>query len=116
MMGLYNFAEPLAQLIHQLEKGQEFARAGGKTVADKMSVSKGITLLSQTSTFNEDIHEWQRQSAELKTWEGFKNFFQRDHKEQRSVINTALKRGYTEAVQNIYGVPPPPPEYHNKLI
>ena len=45
MMGPYNPAEPLAQLIKQLEKGREFVRAGGQTISNDMMVSKGITLL-----------------------------------------------------------------------
>ena len=40
-----------------------------------MMVLKGITILSQTSTFNEYIQDWSRQSYELKTWESFKNSF-----------------------------------------
>ena len=42
MMGPYNPTEPLAQLIEQLEKGREFARSGGQTIADAIIMSKGI--------------------------------------------------------------------------
>ena len=45
MMGPYKPAKPLAHLIYQIEKGQEFAIAGGQTFADGLMVSKGITLL-----------------------------------------------------------------------
>ena len=48
MMGPYDPAEPLAQLIEQLDKGREFARAGGQTISDAMMMSKVITLLAQT--------------------------------------------------------------------
>ena len=51
-MGPYDPAEPLARLIEQLEKGREFARAGGQTIAAAMVVSEGITLLAQTAIFN----------------------------------------------------------------
>ena len=55
MMRPYDPTESLFCLIDQLEKGREFAHAGGQTIADVMMVYKGITLLSQTSTFDEDI-------------------------------------------------------------
>ena len=68
MMGPYDPAEPLAQLIKQSETGIEYARSGGQTISDAMIVSKGITLLAQTGIFNDDIREWRRQSSDLKTW------------------------------------------------
>ena len=45
MMGPYDPAELLDQLIEQLEKGREFTQAGGHTISDAMMISKGITLL-----------------------------------------------------------------------
>ena len=68
MMGSYDPAEPLAQLIEQLEKGGESARAGGQTISDAMMMSKGITLLAQTGIFNDNIREWRQQSADFKAW------------------------------------------------
>ena len=57
MMGPYNPTEPLTRLIEKLEKGREIAQAGGHTIADAIMVSKGITLLTQTEIFNEEIRE-----------------------------------------------------------
>ena len=54
MVGPYETVEPLAQLSDQLEKGWEFSIAVWHTVADTMMVSKGVTLLKQMATFNED--------------------------------------------------------------
>ena len=65
-MGPYEPSEPLYQMIEQFNNGKEFARAGGQTIADAIMVSKGITLLSQTTTFNKDIRECIRQITELK--------------------------------------------------
>ena len=61
MMGPYHPAEPLARLAKQLEKGKEFAQAGGQAISDSMVVSKGITILAQMEMFNEDIRKWGRQ-------------------------------------------------------
>ena len=72
-------------------------------------VSKGINLLSQTKMFNEDIIEWRHQTINQKTWAQFKILFRQSHREQRKAVTTAGKGGYTVAVQNIYGVPPPTP-------
>ena len=55
MMRSYDPAVPLSQLIEKLEKGGEFAHAGGQTIANATMVLKGITLLDQTEMFNEDI-------------------------------------------------------------
>ena len=109
MMGPYHPTEPLAHLIEQLKKGREFTRSGGQKIADAMMVSKEITLLAHTSTFNEDIREWRGKTTDLKRWDGFKNFFHQAYLEQRRAVTTAGKGGYTAVVQNIYGVPPPPP-------
>ena len=75
MMGPYDPAEPLTRLIDQLEKLWEFAISEGNTIADEMIVSKGITILAQTTTFNEEIWEWRWKSTNIKTWEGFKKFY-----------------------------------------
>ena len=57
MMGPYDPAKSLAQLIEQLEKGREFARAGGQKISYAMMISKGITFLAKTENFNDDIRE-----------------------------------------------------------
>ena len=75
MMGPYDPATPPAQLIGKLEKGREFARAGGQTIFDAMMMSKGITLLEQTVIFNEDIQECRQKSSDLKTWTKYKLLF-----------------------------------------
>ena len=46
MMGAYHLYERLVVIIEQLNKGREFARAGGQTISDDMMVSKGIILLA----------------------------------------------------------------------
>ena len=61
-MGTYGTAETLTRLIKKLKKGREYEISGGQTIADAMMVSKGITLLSQTTTFNKNTREWWRKS------------------------------------------------------
>ena len=92
------------------------ARTGGQTIFDAMIMSKGITLLAQTGIFNDYIREWRRQSSDLKTWSKYKLFFHQVHREQKRVVTTAGKGGYTATVQNIYGTPPPSPEDHHEMI
>ena len=106
MMGPYDPAEPLARLIQQLEKGREFARAGGQTISDAMMMSKGITLLAQTRLFNDDIRDWRRQSTDLKTWAKYIYISHWAHREQKRAVTTAGKGGCTVTVQNTYGAPP----------
>ena len=55
MMGTYNPEEPLACLIEHLAKGLELLCDRGQTISDVMVVSKVITLLIQTMTFNDYI-------------------------------------------------------------
>ena len=76
-MGPYDPAETLAQLIKQLERGREFAQAGGQTISDAMMMSKGITLLLQTGIFNDNIREWRRQTTNHKAWAKYKLFSHR---------------------------------------
>ena len=42
MMQAYDPSEPLARLIEQFEKRQEFARSGGQSLTDAMMMLKGI--------------------------------------------------------------------------
>ena len=79
-------------------------------------MSKGITLLAQAGVFNDNIHEWRRQSDDLKTWVKYKLVFHQAHQEQKRLITTAGKGGYTATVQNIYGAPPPSSEEHHEMI
>ena len=115
-MGSYNPAEPLAQVIEKLEKGREFAQEGGQIIANTMMVSKGITLMAQIAIFNKDIREWRCQATDQRSWEKFKIFFHQSHREKRKVVTIARKGGYIVTVQNIYCVPPNPPEEHNEEI
>ena len=69
-------------------------------VSNAIMVSKGITLLSQTDMFNKYIREWIHQS----------------HDQKRRAFTATGKGKYTVAVQNIYGVPPPPTEDHHEAI
>ena len=80
MIGPYDPAEPLAQLIKQLEKGRKLSGAGGQTISNNMMMSKGITLKAQTGIFNDDIREWRRKSPDLKTWAKYKLFFHQAHR------------------------------------
>ena len=76
-MGPYNPAEPPARRINQLEKEIEFARAGGKTIANPMMVSKGITLLAQIANFNKNIWELHRKSTKIKHGQDSRHFSSR---------------------------------------
>ena len=67
MIRTYYLSEPLAQVIPQFKKGGEFTSEGGHTISDGMIKSKGITLLAQTGSFNDDIREWRGQSADKRT-------------------------------------------------
>jgi restriction endonuclease len=55
-----------------------------------MMVSKGITLLSNTVTFNDDIKQWRRKADKGKTWDEFKTHFQRAHQEWRKTLINKL--------------------------
>ena len=81
-----------------------------------MMMSKGITHLEQTGILNDDIREWRRKSADLKTWEKFKLFFHQAHREQKIAVTTARKGEYTTTVKTIYGAPPPSPGKHHEVI
>ena len=66
--------------------------------------------------FNEDIRECRRQTTDQKTQAEFNIFFRQSHRKQIKAVTTAVKGGYTAAVQNNYGVPPPSPEEHHEAI
>ena len=55
MMGTYDPAETLDQIIDKIKKWRGFERQGGQTISNAMIVLKGITLVAQTDTFIEDI-------------------------------------------------------------
>ena len=85
-------------------------------ISDMMMVSKGITILAQMDMFNKDIREWRSQTTELKKLTNYKTFFHQANLEQRRVVTTAVKWGYTAEVQNIYGLQPTPTYEHHEAI
>jgi len=105
MMKPYDPELTLATLTNQLEKGRAFAQMGLQTISENMMVTKGITLLANTAVFNDDIKQWRRTPDNEKTWEKFKSYFHRAHKERRKAITTAGQGGYNAKANSIYGVP-----------
>jgi hypothetical protein len=103
MMKPYDPETPLALLVAQLQRGRTFANIGGHGLTDGMLISKGITLLSNTAVFNDDIKDWNRLNATEKTWANFKSHFQRAHRERRKAVTTAGQGGYNASVHNVYG-------------
>ena len=79
-------------------------------------MSKGITLLAKTRIFNDDIREWKQQSSDLKTWAKYIFFSQQAHQDQKRVVTTTGKGGYTATVKNIYSAPPTSLEEHDEVI
>ena len=85
------------------EDGRDFAFAGGQTLTEPMMISKGITLLANTAVFNDDIKEWNRLPTNQKTWNNFKQHFQRAHRELRKQVTTAGQGGYNATINAIFG-------------
>ena len=81
-----------------------------------MMVSKRITLLAHMAILKKDIRECQRQATDQNSRAKFNIFFHQAHHDERRVVTTAERGGYTETVQNIYGVPPLPTEEQNEAI
>ena len=81
-----------------------------------MLMSKGITLLTKTDIFNDDIREWRRKPDNLKTWVKYNYFFHQTHQEQKRAVTTSVKCGCNATVKNIYGAPPPSTEEHHEAI
>ena len=116
MVGTYDPAEPLAQLIRQLEKERQFTQEGGQTIDDAMMVSKCITILAQTAMLNKDIREWRRETTNQKTWVNYNTFYRQACREKRRETTTTGRWGHTVAIKKIYGVPTTPPEEHHEAI
>ena len=87
-----------SQTNKETRKGAKF-RQRVKTISDVTMVSKWITLLALTDTFNEDIQEWRQQSTNLNKCSRFNIFFQQAHVEQRRVVTTQGKRRYIAALR-----------------
>ena len=86
-------------MIEKLERGREFVYSGGQVIANAVEISKGITLLAHTATFNKNILEWRQQSTNLNKCSRFNIFFQQAHVEQRRVVTTQGKRRYIAALR-----------------
>lgn len=57
MMKPWDPTKPLANLVKQLEDGRDFTQAEGYTITNREMISKEITLLTNTTLFNQDIRE-----------------------------------------------------------
>eukprot|EP00978_Attheya_sp_CCMP212_P022997 scaffold69585_cov24-Attheya_sp.AAC.1 len=89
MMKPYDPETPRALLVAQLQRVRTLANIGDQGLTDGMLISKGITLLSNTTVFNDDIKDWNRLDAKEKTWANFKTHFQRAHRERWKAVTTA---------------------------
>ena len=79
----YEPSEPLSCLIDQIKSGREFSRPGGQTITIVTMVSKGITLLAKTATFNDDMREWRQKATKLKMCSNFKTLFYRSQRSKK---------------------------------
>ena len=79
-------------------------------------VSKGIALLTQTATINNNIREWIHRNTGLKLWATFQTFLHRSHCEKRRLVSYVGKGGYTRVIKDIFGVTPPLPEDNHYVI
>ena len=85
-------------------------------ISDAMMMSKRITILEQMRFFNDNIQEWRRQTTDQKMSAQYNLFFYREYLEYIIAVTTAVRLVYTAAVQNIYGVLPPPSEEYHEVI
>ena len=103
IMQPYSQDQPIEILVEQLEHGRFFAAAGHQQLHDHKLITKGVTLLANTSSLNQDIQEWQRLPVAQKTWQHFQTFFQQAHKDLRKTIITVGQGDYIAAVNTVYG-------------
>ena len=103
---------PLPASSTNSKRGGNLKGREGRRFPIDVMVSKGITLLEQMETFNNDIREWRRKSIRLKTWETF-GFFSPSTKITMESGKQHRKRGlHHGGVEHLQSTAPP----HQKSI
>ena len=80
-----------------------------------MMISKGITALEQMGILTRTLESGDDNPPASSRWQDI-YFSYRVHQDQKRAVTAAGKGGYTATVKNIYGAPPPSPEYQNEVI
>ena len=103
----WNPPTPIVQLLSQLKKGVDFAKAGGENVNEGQVVRIGYNLVAKTGLFEIACREWRMQNTIDKTLTNFrKHFLAADT--DRTANTTTGNAGYHSPSANILQPTPTP--------
>ena len=81
----YNPSNPISELWDELEDLQDLSIRANHDLPDTLLISFAWSLLNQCGIYAKDLNEWDRLPTEDRTWQNMKTFFNRKHKEYKSV-------------------------------
>ena len=96
---VYNLQLPIDAIFNAIDDLADFATLAECPIQDGQLVHYGYLILLRTGRFNESIREWNRRTANLKTWDRFKTFFRQAHQELRETTNLTLEAAELQAQQ-----------------
>ena len=95
---VYSLQDPLVTLYDAIEELERLGQAADNPYTAKQLIAFGLEVLRNTREFEEGIRAWNRLPIEEKTWDGFKDHFETEHRELKSVRGKTMQSaGYHQA-------------------
>ena len=88
---IYNPALPIDTVFNAIIEVSELAEAAGIPYSEQQQITMCYNVLNRSGRMTQDIKEWNRRPALLKTWVEFRNFFRRVHAELRETESDTLQ-------------------------
>ena len=111
----YNPALPIDSIFNAIIELAELAEAALIPFTPQQIITMGYNILNRSGRMAQDIKEWNRRPAHLKSWDHFKTYFRRMHIELRETTNDTMTSMHHaniahQVIEGISHLIPPPEE------
>ena len=84
---------PFQELLQRVQEIQEFAKDGGRTIANEDIVNKIYSLVYNTGLFYDNCNKWDDMKRDEKTWANFQEHFQEAQRKYKRKQNVSTHAG-----------------------
>jgi translation initiation factor 2B subunit (eIF-2B alpha/beta/delta family) len=88
---VYNLQDPLVTMYDAIDELERLGVAAENPYTTRQLISFGLEVLRNTREFEDGIRAWNRRPVEEKTWEAFKEHFETEHRELKSVRGKTMQ-------------------------
>jgi hypothetical protein len=88
---VYNLQDPLVILYDAIEELERLGVAAENPYTPKQLIAFGLEVLRNSREFEDGIRAWNRRPLQEKTWESFKEHFEIEHQELKTVRGKTMQ-------------------------